>query len=357
MNNKVAILGGGHGAHAMAADLVSRGFHTNMYEMPEFAANLSELFETKVIHCKGEIEGRFELEKVTSDIDEAIEGVRYIILVAPAFAHRPYAELLKGKVTSNQIILIYPGAFASLIFKSTFGDLVCPVIAEVNNLPYDARLTAPCEVTIFGFNRVNIAFMPAEKGPELIDEVSKLQAFDKVYEDILEAGLSIVNPAIHTGPCLFSISSIENSGKRPFYLYEHGVTPASCKLNLSIDQERKKIGEALGYTLTPVEDFSGMNEGYTWQELYMSIHGNISLTPISGPHEVTSRYLTEDAPYGLVPWSQIAKAIGVETPVIDSVINIYGVVHDKNWWAKGRNVEAMGLENMTPKSMKAYVRS
>ena len=34
MKKLVAVLGGGHGAHAMAVDLSSRGFSVNMYEMP-----------------------------------------------------------------------------------------------------------------------------------------------------------------------------------------------------------------------------------------------------------------------------------------------------------------------------------
>jgi opine dehydrogenase len=43
---RIAVLGGGHGAHAMAADFVSRGFKVNMYEMPEFKDNIKQLFET-----------------------------------------------------------------------------------------------------------------------------------------------------------------------------------------------------------------------------------------------------------------------------------------------------------------------
>jgi opine dehydrogenase len=122
--------------------------------------------------------------------------------------------------------------------------------------------------------------------PRLLDELREIHAYEKVYSDTLEAGFSIVNPAVHSGPCLLSITAIENWPKRPFFLYEHGVTPASCKINLKIDNERKAIGKKLGYSLTPIEDFSGLKQGYSWQELYMSIHGNISLTPISGPHDI-----------------------------------------------------------------------
>jgi opine dehydrogenase len=189
----------------------------------------------------------------------------------------------------------------------------------------------------------------------LIDELRQIHPYRRVYKDTLEAGLSIVNPAVHSGPCLLSITAIENWPKRPFFLYEHGVTPASCKVNLQIDHERKEIGRKLGYTLTPIEDFSGLKPGYSWQELYMSIHGNISLTPISGPHDIMSRYFTEDAPYGLVPWSHLGKAVGVKTPVIDSIINLYNIVHERNWWADGRSAADLGLAGMSVPQIKEYV--
>jgi opine dehydrogenase len=147
-------------------------------------------------------------------------------------------------------------------------------VAEVNNLPYDARITRPAEVAVYGGNAVNIAFMPASRGPALIDELRTIHPYERVYEDVLEAGLSIVNPGVHAGPCLLSVTAIENSPKRPFFLYEHGVTPASCRLNLLIDQERKAIGQRLGYDLTPIEDFTGLRHGYTWQELYMGDAGH-----------------------------------------------------------------------------------
>ena len=354
---KVAILGGGHGAHCMAADLVSRGFAVNLFEMPEFQRNLSLVFKTQTIQIDGLIKGSYELETVTSDIDEAIDGVRFILIVTPAFAHKSYARLLKGKTDpDNQIIVLYPGAFAGLLFKTIMGD-ACPVIAEANNLPYDTRLIEPGRVMLHGRNPVNVAFMPADRGEALFEQVRSLHPFVRMYGDVLEAGLSIVNPAFHAGLCLFSINDIENWPKRPFFLYEHGVTPASVKMNMVLDNERKAIGRAFGYHLRPIEDFSDMAEGYSWRDLYKAIHGDISLTSISGPHDIHSRYLTEDAPYGLVPWSYIGKLAGVATPHIDAVVNIYNVIHEKNWWKEGRNLAELGLEGMGVEPIKRYLQT
>ena len=354
---KVAVLGGGHGAHCMAADLASRGFIVNLFEMPEFRDNLSTVFNTRTIEINGCIRGRYKLNKVTTDIIEAIDGVRYILIVTPAFAHKAYAHLLKGKVDpQKQVIILYPGAFAGLLFKTILGD-GCPVVAEANNLPYDTRLTGPGKVMAYGLNKINVACMPARAGEELFEELKALHPFVRLYKDVLEAGLSIVNPAFHAGLCLFSINDIENWPKRPFFLYEHGVTPSSVKINMVLDQERKAIGRAFGYRLKPIEDFTDLPEGYSWQDLYKAIHGDISLTSISGPHDINSRYLTEDIPYGLVPWSYIGRLANVKTIYIDTIVNIYNIIHEKNWWQEGRNMEDLGLSGMTIEQIKSYLAS
>lgn len=353
----IAILGGGHGAHAMAVDLIEKGFSVSLFEMEQFREQVGRLFETKTIESVGEVKGKFKLKTVTSVIDEALADAEIIILVTPAFAHKRYAELLKGRLNEHQILLIYPGAFSALLFKSVFGDSPMPIIGEVNNLPYDTRLIGPAKVQVFGRNPVNIGVFPACKSAEVLARVEKIHTFEKVYQDVMEAGLSIVNPAFHSGLCLLSVTAIENAAKRPFFLYEHGVTPASVKLNLQLDNERKQIGNALGYVLMPIEDFSGMQTGYSWQELYMRIHGNISLTPISGPDSIESRYFTEDAPYGLVPWSLIGQAYGIDTPIIDSIITIYNVIHEKDWRKVGRNLADMGIEGMGLNDLKRFLNT
>lgn len=89
----------------------------------------------------------------------------------------------------------------------------------------------------------------------------------------------------------------------------------------------------------------------------MNIHGNISLTSISGPHDIGSRYLTEDAPFGLVPGSYIGKLVNVKTTYIDAVVNIYNVIHEKNWWDEGRNMHELGLEGMNSEQIIRYLKA
>lgn len=355
---KIAVLGGGNGAHMMAADMALKGHTVNLFEMSKFKRNMAKVFETQEIVVDGIIKDTARLNMVTDDIDKAVDGVEIILLVTPAFAHGDYARLLKGKVHKDQVIVTFPGAFAALVIKHIFGDDECPVLVDANNLPYDARILEPGKVTCFGRTPINVAYFPAEAKEKYHDIlVDALFPFQRVYNDVLEAGLSIVNPAWHSGSCLFNVSNIEKPDVN-FFLYEHGWTPSAVKLDMVLDKERKEIGKALGYDLHPMEDFGGMpvNE-YTWQDLYRAGHGDISLTQICGPNDLFSRYLTEDAPFGLVPWAAIGEQVGVDPHITNSVIDIYNIIHETDWRERGLTIEDMGLAGMNRDEIREYVRT
>lgn len=362
ISRKIAVLGGGNGAHCMAADMKLKGHTVKMFEFPEYKHNMQKVFDTQTVIAKGKtpgaVDGVAKLDLVTDDIAEAVKDAEIILLVTPAFAHEHYAEALKGHVKKEQIIVTFPGAFAALVIKKVFGDAECPVLADANNLPYDARILEPGVVTCFGRTNMNIAYFPADAKEQWHDIlVDALFPFQRVYESVLESGLSIVNPAWHTGPCLFNVSRIE-SPEVNFYLYQHGWTPSACKLNMVLDNERKAIGDELGYNLHPMEDFGGMPErAYTWEQLYMAGHGDIALTPISGPNDLFNRYLTEDCPYGLVPWASVAEVLDVPTPMTNSCIDIYNVIHEKDWRAEGLTADDMGLVGMTRDEIIKYVKT
>ena len=114
---KIAVLGGGNGAHTMAAEFTLKGHTVNLYEMPQFKSNMQKVFDTQTIKLQGnipELQGPVKLNMVTDDIEKAVEGCRYICVVCPAFAHLGYAKLLKGLLHKDQIVVTYPGAFAAI---------------------------------------------------------------------------------------------------------------------------------------------------------------------------------------------------------------------------------------------------
>ena len=114
MKKNIAILGGGNGAHTMAGDLALRGYGVRMWEDPAFIGRLSVLRDTLTIRCTGEVSGSGKIEMLTDDMAKAIGGADYIAVVTPSTAHVAVAEKLKGLVSKEQVILIYPGGFGAL---------------------------------------------------------------------------------------------------------------------------------------------------------------------------------------------------------------------------------------------------
>lgn len=353
---RIAIIGGGNGAHTMAGDLALRGYSIRMYEQPEFIGKLGVLKQTLTIHCTGIVVGDARIDMLTDNLAEAIDSVAYIAVVTPSFAHESIAMKLKGLVKKNQTILIYPGGFGALRFKRVLGD-ACPVIVQTNNLPYDTRINAPASVFCSGKSPVNVAIFPANADRKVLDEVREISPFERVYGDVLECDLSLVNPSVHSGPCLINMGAIEQQDLRgKFCMYEH-FTFGAAKIDLAIDNERKAVGAAFGYALWPLEDFVEPKGKLTWQDIYMKMHGEPSLTPITGPDSIWNRYLTEDCPNGLVPWSELGKLCGVETPVMDSVISVYSVVHERPWRELGLKIDKLGLEGMTVSQIKYFLQN
>lgn len=355
-NMTIAVLGGGNGAHTMAGDLALRGYHVRMYEQSRFIGKLGVLKQTLTIHCTGVVSGDAKIDMLTDDISKAIDGAKYIAVVTPSFAHEAVAEQLKGKVKKDQTILIYPGGFGALVFKKILGD-ECPLIVQTNNLPYDTRLNGPASIFCSGMSPVNVALFPADADRAVLEDVKDISPFNRVYEDVLECDLSLVNPSVHSGPCLINMGAIEQQDLRgKFCMYEH-FTFGAAKLDKVIDDERKAVGAAFGYKLRPLEDFVEPRGELRWQDIYMKMHGEPSLTPITGPDSIWNRYLTEDCPNGLVPWSELGRIGNVKTPVMDSVISVYSVVHEIDWRETGLKADRLGLEGMTVPQIKEYLKT
>jgi len=80
---KIAVLGGGHGAHTMAADLTVKGHTVNMFEMPHFKHNMAKVFDTCEIEVTGIEHFTAKLNMVTDDIDKLLKASIILPLSLP----------------------------------------------------------------------------------------------------------------------------------------------------------------------------------------------------------------------------------------------------------------------------------
>lgn len=312
MSVSVAVLGGGNGGHAAAADFTFRGFEVHMYEDPRFASNMQKVFDTHKITMAGAAgNGEVTLAMVTSDLAQAIEGVKYIFLAVPAFAHADYAEKLVDVVQPGQIITILPGAFNSLLFWKKLKEkgVKDVVVAETNTLPYATRLRAPGDTLIMSlFNPLKIGVMPASRTEETVAELRQFYPQLEPVESVIACGLSSLNPIIHVPGCILNAGHIEQA-KGEFYFYTEGFSSCVAHTTEAVDQERIALLKHFGYASDIVAH--GVGGAVVTDDIGEAIAGDPNFAKIKGPADLKNRYFSEDIPYGIAPWAKLAHAMNV----------------------------------------------
>ena len=356
----VAILGGGNGGHAVAANLTLTGFKVNFFELPRFAKSLEKVLRTKEIQIDGvSVDGVAKLNLATTDIQQAIKEAEVIFVITPAFGHKPIAELCAPFVRDGQIIVLMPGSGGSLEFINIFKQKKVKkeiTFAESCTLPHGARLKGPGHVSVL-LNAVMLptGVFPSRKTAETIPRLTRYYPVIHPARDVLEAAINNPNPIVHPVATLLSAARIEHS-RGEFHLYAEGMTPAVARAYESLNQERLSICKALGYKLYHWDnlEFKDYNLGETEEQCRHRIlntsmdaafgkDGIYAGIKMKGPEHLKDRYVTEDVPYGMVLLSTLGDLLGVPTPTHDAVIQLASIINRTDYWKTGRGIKQLGL--------------
>jgi opine dehydrogenase len=368
----VAVLGGGNGGHAVAANLSLAGFKVNFFELPVFAESFEKVLRTKEIQIQGvSIDGVAKLNFATTDIQHAIKDAEVIFVITPAFGHKAMAEVCAPFVQDGQIIVLMPGSGGSLEFVNIFKQKRVKreiTFAESSTLPYGARLKGPGYVSVL-INAVILptGVFPSKKTGEVIPKLKPFYPMIKPSKDVLEAAINNPNPIVHPVATLLSATRIEHS-KGEFYLYTEGMTPSVARTYESLNHERLAICKALGYKLHHWDnlEFKNYNLGETEEECRYRIlntsmdasfgkDGIYAGIKMKGPEHLKDRYVTEDVPYGMVLLSTLGDLLGVPTPTHDAVIQLASVINRTDYWKTGRGIKQLGLSQLDKKGLKKFL--
>jgi opine dehydrogenase len=368
----VAVLGGGNGGHAVAANLSLAGFKVNFFELPRFAESFEKVLRTKEIRIQGiSIDGVAKLNLATTDIQQAIKDAEFIFVITPAFGHKAMAEVCAPFVQDGQIIVLMPGSGGSLEFVNIFRQKKVKrevFFAESCTLPYGARLKGPGHVSVL-INTVILptGVFPSKKTEEVIPKLKQFYPMIMPAKDVLEAAINNPNPIVHPVATLLSATRIEHS-KGEFTLYAEGMTPAVARAYESLNQERLSLCKALGYKLHHWDnlEFKDYNLGETEEECRYRIlntsmdaafgkDGIYAGIKMKGPEHLKDRFVTEDVPYGMILLSTLGDLLGVPTPTHDAVIQLASVINRTDYWKTGRGMKQLGLSQFDKKGLKKFL--
>jgi opine dehydrogenase len=354
----IAVLGGGNTAFAVAASLTLRGFDIALCELPDFAEMVEPIAGdgTITLHWVAG-EGRAQIGRVTSDVGEALGAADLLLLIVPAYAHKPFAEACIPHIEERHMVVLMPGTLGALEWAALLAAAgKRATLAEVDTAPYVCRKTAPDAATIWGVvSGLGVGVLPATETDAVRARLEPLFSGMQTYPDVMACGLSAMNPVVHPAGVLMNAGRIERSHGE-FYFYEEGVTPAVVRAIEAVDAERRQIGRALGYELTPVNEAFHRAGFGPRGDLWSAINGSYMLTRLKAPGSLESRWLTEDVPYGLAAWVSVGRQYGVGTPVMEALVNLATPVMGFDGWEAGRGVEELGIAGMDREALARFLQ-
>ncbi len=362
---KIAVLGAGNGGCAAAADLTLRGYEVRLFSRSD--ATLLPIIRQGGITLVEGGEEKFAAPYFhSSHIIPVIDRVDLIIVVAPAVAHDYLAQSMASHLQDGQRILLNPGHtggslhFANMLRRA--GSKAIVRLCETVTLTYICRMLQPARVEIYRrTTNLRCAAFPARDTRELIADIQRIYPNVTAAKNVLETGLSNINAIMHPAGMLGNLGWIEKT-RGDFLYYREGITPAIAAWIEGVDRERLEIVKRLG--LAPaafVEIFH--QAGLTSEEarasgsIYRAIHESEPNFKIKSPAGLDHRYLHEDVGYGLVPMAEIGRLLGVETPVMDSLITLASLANGINYSREGLTLDKMGLVNARAGDLSAILET
>ena len=361
---KFAVLGTGNSGQTFAADIALKGYPVNLAEVPAFEANLAAIEKRGGIEISGDAGNGFaRLNMITTDLKEAVDGVDVIFIGGSAYAHEPFSRALAEHFEDGQFI-VFTSNFGALRFRkwmAAAGVTTRGTPVGTLSLLYATRALEPGVVSCIGVkSRLPVAALPAGRTRGFLEKIAPVFPQFSPAADVWFTSVNNLNPIVHPPMVLFNAGRIEATGGKGWNLYADGATESVTRVMLAMDAERMAILQKVSAEGISFKDaFETLYAQYGLKK--KSLSETLRQSPIHGdpafpaPASVDTRYINEDLPFGLTPWSSIGRLWGIPTPTIDAVIQIASTMLGVDYFTEGLTVEDLGIADMDPDSVKAML--
>lgn len=344
---KIAILGGGHGCYAAAADLSEQGHEVRLWRRD--AAALQPVIDTgSIVLRDASGERAVPIAWATSDMAQALQGAQLVLLPSPATAQPDIARQMAPHLVSGQVVFLAPGTFGSFVMAEEVraaGNRADIGWAETGTLPYLARKHGEREVNVtVRAVRLPTGVYPARREAEVLAVIQ--QAYPSVHGcgDALSGALMNAGPIIHPPLMVMNAAPLQHFER--WDIHNEGTQPAVRAVTDRLDLERIAVREALGYggPHYPLADHY-LNDRWMYGDAHKKLVKSGDWRENIDLH--THRYITEDTELGLAFLASVARWVQCDAPITQGLLAIVGGFLGRDLRRGPRTLESLGLASLS----------
>lgn len=349
---KIAVLGGGHGCYAAAADLSEAGHEVSLWRRD--AAALQPVIDSGCITIKDD-EGQRDIRiaHATANIGDAIKGAQLIVIPSPAIAQMDIARAMAPHLTDGQVVYLPPGTFGSYLMAEAVkaaGNKAEVTWAETGTLPWLVRKHGPNTVAITTrATRLPTGAYPAKRSAHALDVIRQAFPVVEPCEDAMSGALMNAGPIIH--PPLIIMNAAPLQHFEAWDIHNEGTQPAVRSVTDKLDLERIAIREAMGYAAPhfPLADHYNSDN---W--MYGDVHKKLVKSGDWREHIdlYSHRYMTEDTMLGLSFQASVADWTNTDAPISKGLLAIAGGIVGQDLRKGPRALPTLGLAGLNKADMR-----
>ena len=349
---RIAVLGGGNGGYAAAADLAEHGHELRLWRRDAAAfAPVLQRQALQLLDARGRRDVRLGL--ATTSLVAAVDGAELVLVPLPAFAQLELARALAPHLRDGQVVFLPPGTFGSYVMAKALraaGSAATVAFAETGTLPYLARKHGESEVAIATrATRLPTGVFPARLGEHAFPLLRQAYPVIEPVADALSAALMNGGPIIHAPLMVMNAAPIEHF---PLWdIHNEGTQLSVRRVTTVLDHERIALREALGYG-PPHFPLADHYESDRW------MYGDLAHDKLveSGDWRErldlrAHRYMREDVAYGLAFLVSLARWAEVPCPLGQGLLAIGSTICGEDFAASPRSLAALGLDRLDRRGM------